>query len=38
VYFRGQADTSAKQRIVLPILPVTGNAKLLVPYLGNAAP
>jgi hypothetical protein len=33
VYCRGQADTSVKQRIVVPISPVTGNAKLLLPYL-----
>ncbi len=38
VYCVEQEDTSAKQRIVLPISPVRGNAKLLVPCLGNAAP
>ena len=36
VYWCGQAGTSAKQRIVLPISPVTGNAKLLLPCLGRA--
>ncbi len=36
VYCSGQADTSAKQRIVVPISRVTGNGSRLVPCLGNA--
>jgi hypothetical protein len=36
VYWSGQADTSAKQRIVLPISPVRWNGEHLEPCLGNA--
>ena len=35
VYCIGQADTSAKQRIVVPISRVTVNASRLVPCLGK---
>src|SRR5215467_404431 len=36
VYCCEQADTSAKQRIVVPISPVRWNGSRLVPCLGNA--
>ena len=36
VYSVEQADTSAKQRIALPILAREGNASRHVPCLGNA--